>query len=194
MYRNGAGSEAEAATTIVNYSEEPAALEVLRQSMYVASYRLKQHPSVLVIGLGGGNDAWAAKAMGARSIKAIELNWPIVDIHRNVMRRFSRDLVDDPNVLALAAKVRYVIDPSSPYPRQFTGHVRVTLRDGEVREASQDHLRGGREEPLSEETLLTKFFANCLYGGWDRNRAARGLAALRGLRAADTANLHPLRG
>lgn len=107
---------------------------------------------------------------------------------------YADSVVDDPNVLALAAKVRYVIDPSSPYPRQFTGHVRVTLRDGEVREASQDHLRGGREEPLSEETLLTKFFANCLYGGWDRNRAARALAALRGLRAADTANLHPLRG
>lgn len=90
--------DATAATTIVNYSEDPAALDVLRQSMYVASYRLKQKPSVLVIGLGGGNDVWAAHAMGARSIKAIELNWPIVDIHQKVLRRFSSTLVDDPSV------------------------------------------------------------------------------------------------
>ena len=39
--------------------------------------------------------------------------------------------------------------PDNPYPRQFTGHVRVTLKSGEVREASQDHFRGGRDEPMS---------------------------------------------
>ena len=38
------------------------------------------------------------------------------------------------------AKVRYVIDPDNPYPRQFTGHVRVTLHDGEVREAQPGAL------------------------------------------------------
>ncbi len=57
----------------------------------------------------------------------------------------------DPAVRALAAKVRYVVDPDNPYPRQFTGHVRVTLRNGEVREASQDHFRGGRDEPMSAD-------------------------------------------
>ena len=70
-------------------------------------------------------------------------------------------VVRDPNVRALASKVRYVIDPANPYPRQFTGHVRVTLRNGDVREASQDHFRGGREAPLSVEALRTKFVANC---------------------------------
>lgn len=43
---------------------------------------------MLIIGLGGGNDVWAAKINGARSIKAIALNWPIVDIHRNVLEDF----------------------------------------------------------------------------------------------------------
>jgi hypothetical protein len=90
--------DASAATTISNFSQEPGALEVLRRSMYSAAYRLKQQPRVMVIGMGGGNDVWAAKANGARSIKAIELNWPIVDIHERVLRRYSRALLKDPSV------------------------------------------------------------------------------------------------
>jgi spermidine synthase len=66
--------------------------------MYSAAYRLKVAPKVLVIGLGGGNDVWAAKVNGARSVKAIELNWPIVEIHKKVLRDFSRTLVEDPTV------------------------------------------------------------------------------------------------
>jgi spermidine synthase len=90
--------DATAATTIIDFTGEPAARETLVQSMYSAAYRLKQHPKVLIIGLGGGNDAWAAKINGASSIKAIELNWPIVEIHKHWLHDFSRDLVDDPNV------------------------------------------------------------------------------------------------
>ena len=36
------------------------------------------------------------------------------------------------HVLALAAKVRYVIDPDNPYPNAFTGHIRCVLNDGSV--------------------------------------------------------------
>ena len=107
---------------------------------------------------------------------------------------YADPVVHDPQVRALASKVRYVIDRANPYPRKFTGHVRVTLRNGDVREASQDHLRGGREEPLAAEALEAKFVANCLYGGWDRSRAEGALSALRALRAAPRVNLNSLRG
>jgi 2-methylcitrate dehydratase PrpD len=103
-------------------------------------------------------------------------------------------VVHDPAVRALAAKVRYVVDPDNPYPRQFTGHVRVTLKTGEVREASQGHFRGGREEPMSAKALEEKFTANCIYGGWDANRAGSALAVLRALRAAPRVDLTELRG
>jgi len=103
-------------------------------------------------------------------------------------------VAEDPKVRALASKVRYVIDPANPYPRQFTGHVRVTLRNGDVRETSQEYFRGGRQEPLSVEALMTKFVANCLYGGWDRDRAGRALSALRAVQAASRIDLNPLRG
>jgi 2-methylcitrate dehydratase PrpD len=107
---------------------------------------------------------------------------------------YEEAVVRDPAIRALAAKVRYVIDPDNPYPRQFTGHVRVTLKNGEVREASQNHFRGGREEPLSTEALEAKFVANCLYGGWDADRAAQVLVTLQELRATPRVRLELLRG
>jgi 2-methylcitrate dehydratase PrpD len=102
-------------------------------------------------------------------------------------------VVHDPAMRALAGKVRYVVDPDNPYPRRFTGHLRVTLASGEVREASQGHFRGGRDEPLSSAALEAKFIANCLYGGWDAPRAHRALGVLRALRTATAIDLAALR-
>ena len=107
---------------------------------------------------------------------------------------YEEAVVADPAVRTLASKVRYIVDPSNPYPRQFTGHLRVTLDNGEVREASQDHFRGGRDEPLSAQALEAKFVANCRYGGWNNERATHALAALRRLRAAPAVDLGSLRG
>jgi 2-methylcitrate dehydratase PrpD len=106
---------------------------------------------------------------------------------------YEETVVHDPAVRALAARVRYVVDPENPYPRQFTGHVRVTLGSGEVREASQGHFRGGRDEPMSSAALEAKFIANCIYGGWDGHRARSALGTLRGLRTAPGVDLAELR-
>src|ERR1700730_10727076 len=62
---------------------------------------------------------------------------------------FTDAAVKDPAVLAVAAKVRYVIDPDYPYPANFTGHIRAVMRDGRVVEERQPHLRGGAREPLT---------------------------------------------
>jgi 2-methylcitrate dehydratase PrpD len=110
------------------------------------------------------------------------------------MNEYEESVVRDPAVRALAEKVRYVVDPDNPYPRQFTGHLRVTLRNGEVREASQDHFRGGREEPLSSAAIKSKFVANCRYGGWSADRAAEAFTVLAALRAAPRVQLDLLRG
>jgi 2-methylcitrate dehydratase PrpD len=107
---------------------------------------------------------------------------------------YEEAVVQDPAVRALASRIRYVIDPDNPYPRQFTGHVRARLKNGDVREANQDHFRGGREEPLSAVALEAKFVANCRYGGWTADRAAQALTALRELRAAPRVRLELLRG
>jgi 2-methylcitrate dehydratase PrpD len=91
---------------------------------------------------------------------------------------FTDAAVGDPNVLALAAKVRYVVDPANPYPSAFTGHVRAVLNDGVVVEERQPHMRGGAQEPLTRIEIEDKFALCCRHGGWESTRidAALGLA------------------
>jgi 2-methylcitrate dehydratase PrpD len=94
---------------------------------------------------------------------------------------FSDAAVRDPAVLALAAKVRYRIDPQNPYPNNFTGHIRAVLADGRVVEERQPHMRGGAHEPLTRADIEEKFVLNARHGGWDAARAAAALARLRTL-------------
>jgi SAM-dependent methyltransferase len=115
--------DATANTTISNFSQYPEDLEILRGSMYSAAYRLRPGGKVLVIGLGGGNDVWAAKLNGASSVRAIELNWPIVDIHKRVLRRYSERLVSDPSVQMVVDEGRSALmrDPGRYDVVQMTG-------------------------------------------------------------------------
>ena len=91
---------------------------------------------------------------------------------------FTAEAVRDPAVLALAAKVRYEVDPNNPYPRAFTGHIRATLNDGTVVEERQPHFRGGAQEPLTRADIEEKFALNARFGGWDAARAKSALALL----------------
>ena len=84
---------------------------------------------------------------------------------------FTEETVRDPAILALASKVRYVVDPNNPYPKAYTGHIRMTLKDGSVVEERQPHIRGGAHEPLSREEIEDKFRRNAEFGGWSRQRA-----------------------
>ena len=86
---------------------------------------------------------------------------------------FAEKTVRDPRILALASKVRYVVDPNNPYPKAYTGHVKMTLKDGRVFEERQPHIRGGVHEPLEREEIERKFHGNAKYGGWDSARAER---------------------
>ena len=81
------------------------------------------------------------------------------------LQQFTDDKVHVVQVLELAAKIRYRIDPHNEYPRNYSGHARVTFRDGSVREWRQPHFRGGMKEPLTREELIRKFRGNIAYGG-----------------------------
>jgi 2-methylcitrate dehydratase PrpD len=78
-------------------------------------------------------------------------------------------------VLALAAKVKYVIDPDNPYPNNYTGHIRAKLNDGSVVEDRQPYLRGGAQEPLTQQDVIDKFRLNAEHGGWGRGQADAAL-------------------
>ena len=81
--------------------------------------------------------------------------------------QFTEARIHDPDVLALAAKIAYRIDPADEYPKNFTGHLAATLADGRVIEIRQPHMRGGAREPLSPAELEAKALDNFRYGGWD---------------------------
>jgi 2-methylcitrate dehydratase PrpD len=102
-------------------------------------------------------------------------------VHGGVgLAAFTEAAIQDPNVLALAAKVRFVIDPQNPYPNNYTGHIRATMKDGSVIEERQPYLRGGAQEPLARSDVTDKFLLNAQHGGWD---AAQSDAALTRLAA-----------
>ena len=88
---------------------------------------------------------------------------------------FTDAAVKDARVLALAAKVRYRVDPKNPYPDEFTGHVRATLADGSVVEERQPHFRGGAKEPLTRADIFDKFALNCRHGGFDAAKTGQAL-------------------
>ena len=108
--------------------------------------------------------------------------------------QFTDARVMDPKLRALAAKVSYVINPNDPYPKDFTGHIRATLKDGSVREVRKAHMRGGAHEPLSESEILAKFYDNARFGGWSKEKAAALAEALNAIAAGGATDLSTARG
>jgi len=76
------------------------------------------------------------------------------------LEEFSDEAIHDAEVLRLAAKVSYELDPTIDYPRHFSGHVKVFLDDGAMLEENQPHPRGGFEDPLPASEIEAKFRAN----------------------------------
>src|SRR3982074_454957 len=94
---------------------------------------------------------------------------------------FTENAIGDPRVLALAAKVKFVIDPQNPYPNNYTGHIRAAMKDGSVIEERQPYLRGGAQEPLTRQDVTDKFALNAQHGGWIRTQSDATLKLLAGL-------------
>ena len=76
------------------------------------------------------------------------------------LAEFADDAVHEAAVLSVARRVRYQLDATIDYPRQFVGDVEVTLRDGRVLRERQDRPRGGPDAPLTREELEAKFRGN----------------------------------
>lgn len=91
------------------------------------------------------------------------------------LEQFTDAKAADEKILSLARKIRYVIDPKNEYPRNYTGHIKATLKDGTVREYRQPHFRGGAREPLTRDELIRKARGNVSYGGLTPDFADRML-------------------
>jgi 2-methylcitrate dehydratase PrpD len=76
------------------------------------------------------------------------------------LAEFTDAAVRDADVLRLASRVTYELDPTIDYPRQFVGDVEVTLADGRRLRERQDRPRGGPDAPLTSAEIEAKFRGN----------------------------------
>ena len=73
---------------------------------------------------------------------------------------YNGDSLRNPEILALARKVAYRVDPGYPGPGRFKGAVRITLRDGRCIEHVEEYNRGSAENPMGYAQLRAKFDEN----------------------------------
>ena len=59
----------------------------------------------------------------------------------------------NPEILALAARVQYHVDPEFPGPGHFKGVVRVTLKDGRCVTEVEEFTRGSSRNPMTVDEL-----------------------------------------
>jgi 2-methylcitrate dehydratase PrpD len=82
-----------------------------------------------------------------------------------VKRRFTLDELEDdvlvdPDILALADRCGYEVDPESTFPRYFPGEVVVHTRDGRELRHHEPVNRGADQRPLSRADIVAKFEDN----------------------------------
>ena len=81
----------------------------------------------------------------------------------------------NPEILDLARKVRYYVDPDYPGPGRFKGAVKVTLKDGRTFEEIEEYNRGSVENPMSYAEIRAKFDQNA--AGFLNDEQRDGLAS-----------------
>jgi 2-methylcitrate dehydratase PrpD len=71
----------------------------------------------------------------------------------------------DPEILGLAGKVTYEVDPSSSFPKHYGGEVILRTSDGRELRRREAVNRGSADRPLSNEDIVAKFVENASYAG-----------------------------
>ena len=73
---------------------------------------------------------------------------------------YSAESRANPEILQLARRVRYHVDPDYPGPGRFKGAVKIVLKDGRTYEEVEEYNRGSAENPMTREELRAKFDKN----------------------------------
>lgn len=94
----------------------------------------------------------------------------------------------DPQVLALAQRIDYEVDPDSTFPRHYSGEVVVHTRDGRRLAQREAVNRGSADRPVSNEGIVEKFYQNA-QRVVTRERAQQICEAVLGLEHIEAATL-----
>lgn len=66
----------------------------------------------------------------------------------------------DAEVLALAAKTNYELDPDSGFPKYYSGEVVIELNDGRTMNEREAINRGSIDRPLTKQDIVAKYRSN----------------------------------
>ena len=112
-------------------------------------------------------------------------------LYRGVLGKhaYQPESLANPEILALAARVRYHVDPEFPGPGHFKGVVRVTLKDGRSVTEVEEFTRGSSRNPMTADELSGKFDENAsgFLSRAERDRLADTIARLEQLPDAERA-------
>jgi 2-methylcitrate dehydratase PrpD len=77
------------------------------------------------------------------------------------LAQFTEDKLRDPEAIALASRVNFVLDDeiNTIYPREFPSIVEVVMKDGKKYKVRVNVLKGSAENPMSWEDVQDKFRA-----------------------------------
>jgi 2-methylcitrate dehydratase PrpD len=79
---------------------------------------------------------------------------------RFTLAELTPEAICDPDILALAERVDYRVDPASGFPRYYSGELTLTTADGHNLRRREHMNRGCGDRPLSEYDILAKFRDN----------------------------------
>jgi 2-methylcitrate dehydratase PrpD len=99
--------------------------------------------------------------------------------NRTGIDQFRGDILHDPEILALAEKVTWELDPKAEamYPKAYPATLIAELNDGRAFSAHVDFPKGDPENPATKEEILAKF--HLLTGKfYDRQRRERIIEAV----------------
>ena len=76
------------------------------------------------------------------------------------LAELSASSIADAEILALADKMEYAVDPDSPYPKYYSGELIVTTRDGRKLRHREHVNRGAEDKPVTNDEIVEKFMGN----------------------------------
>jgi 2-methylcitrate dehydratase PrpD len=79
---------------------------------------------------------------------------------RFTLAELEPEVLADERILTLCDRVDYEVDPSSTFPRHYTGEVEIALKDGRKLTHREAMNRGCADRPLSNGEIVDKFAGN----------------------------------
>ncbi len=83
------------------------------------------------------------------------------------LNEFTEEQLSRDDIQSLTSKITYSINLEDPYPEEYVGWIDVIDLEGNTHTVKQSCLRGGKQEPMTQQELEDKFKNNLMFAGLD---------------------------